>query len=344
VAPGPNFGQTAIADSFGQRIDGLTPGRQITVTFEHSAAFFQNVDGDRQLVSGPGYWAVSLGAESSDGSVLSPPRDPGRARPWSEYSITFTPRDTSATLRFQAVNASTNPNASAFLGIDNIRITCDAPVAPTVTPRPIPTPRPTVTDTIDIMTATPAPIRPTPLPTVVVPPTVTPVPATALPTTEPSPTPTNTPVRPTSTPTSTPTPTPSPAPTPTTTPPTATPEPTLTPTPTPAPAGELKKSGNDQRRASSRLEGSTINAGEMTYLFLDADEDTDIRAVVFVLNGERVRLDPTAPFDLVASNRDGTAEPYVFDESQVGELELSAFIQVGVGLEVVTAKFRVTQD
>jgi len=358
-----------------QTLTGLRPGTQVTVRYSIAIGGFQ--DGSvnvRTLVSGPGSWQVSLGGSTTTSPVLfDPPAD--STFNWIEATATFVPNEETEVLRFRAQRASSNPNAAAFLVIDNIRVTCDPLVRITSTPTATPTVQPS-TNSIVTPTATGQIIGMTPEPSST--PTVTPTPAptnTPIPTSTPTPTATPVPTAtevPTETPTVTPnpefTPTPTvliPVPTPTATPdasrptpvPTATsvpetsPTPTTTPVPQVAPQGEIRYSFTESRFFASRFDQVEVPVGIDVYVFLqplefeEEDADVEIRSVRFLLDGEFVRTETLAPYDLGGTLETGLAGAIRFEEEQIGDRVLTAVIRYdGFDVDVVSSEFSVVLD
>lgn len=352
VAGAPNFRNSSTPDEFAQPVTGLVPGRPVKVEFWATIGGFEG--GTTPLVSGPGFWQVSLGSESSGGSLLFDP-SPDATRRWTLVSLTFTPQESEATLRFRATRFSTNANAGAYLALDGVRIGCTniAPVTPTptatattspllnstpgpstATPTVTATPTSSATPTAAVVitaTATPT-LTPTVTPTI----TATPMPLTPTATVTATPTATAT-----STPTATPTATAiriTPRPTlppvdPTSTPrPTATPIPEFSPTPTPTvePASriaELRFSNNQDRQFAVGLDGRNLRTQQPLYIFLAVlDNERDIANVNFQLDGRHVQTRGNAPWDLLGQNNNG-AIPYRFLDGDVGEHELIAVVR-----------------
>lgn len=337
VAGAPNFRNSATPDELLQVITGLVPGVPVKVEFWATIGGFENENpGVRTLVSGPGFWQVSLGAESTSSKVLFDP-NPDATRDWVLVSETFTPAASEELLRLRASRFSTNANAGAYMAIDGVRVICDVPTPPTATATATSTRQPVTnqTPTSGVITVTAVPsATPTATPTT----TLTPLPLTPTATITATPTPT-------STATTTPTPTPTAVritpEVPTVPPidPTSTPFPTPTATsdsePTPIPTivqerrAELRFSANANRQFAARLDGREFRAGDDIYVFLAVlDNEQDIMNVKFKLDGEHVQTRGRPPWDLLGQNEDNLANPISFTEGDVGHHELIAIVRV----------------
>lgn len=106
--------------------------------------------------------------------------------------------------------------------------------------------------------------------------------------------------------------------------------------------GELVLFGGPDRAASVPLDGATVR-DELHVAFATSDRRADVSAVRFELDGEKMRLDQTVPFDLVGGDR--FAEPFDTSALPDGTHRLRAVVVDGTGrTTVTTAVFELVND